>query len=255
MVRMGIIRLCIRFPLIILWTFSLWALRLAIWPFVIRTPRLDYHIRRVMFRFYSHGLAPLFGMRVKITGPIPKAPFYLVSNHLSYMDVYLLAYATGCTFVARGDVANWPLIGAISKSLHVIFIDRDKKKDTLRVNDIIGRQIENGDGVAVFAESRISPGRDVAPFKSAVLAPAVELKLPVYYVTLSYKTIEGELPANRVVAWWRPEPVFFHVFRLLKQPGFTATLHFGDAPMQSTDRKQLAQDLHAAVQKNFIPLD
>jgi 1-acyl-sn-glycerol-3-phosphate acyltransferase len=255
MVIMGIIRLWIRFPLIIFWTLSLWSLRLAIWPFVIRNPRLDYHIRRVIFRFYCHGLALLFGMRVKITGPVPKAPFYLVSNHLSYMDVYLLAYATGCTFVARGDLAHWPVIGAISKSLHVIFIDRERKKDTLRVNDIIGHQIENGDGVVVFAESRISPGRDVAPFKSAVLASAVELNLPVYYATISYKTNEGGLPANKAVAWWRPEPVFFHVFRLLKQPGFTATLHFGDEPMQSTDRKLLAQDLHLAVQKNFTPLE
>jgi len=251
---MGTLRLLFRAPLVCLWLCAMWGLRLAIWPFVWGDPRRDYAIRRALFRYFCRGLAPIIGMRVQISGTVPKAPFYLVANHLSYVDVYLLAYATGCTFVARGDMANWPLIGAICKSLHVIFIDREHKQDALRVNDLIARQIENGDGLVVFAESRISPGRDVAAFKSALLVPAVENKLPVHYVTVSYATREGYPPANRVVGWWRPEPVFSHIFRLLRQPGFTATLHFGDAPIQSTDRKALARDLHEAVKKQFVPV-
>lgn len=252
---MGTIRLWIRAPLIILWTLFVWGIRLALWPPFWSTPRLDFRIRRFLFLYYSRVLALLCGMRVKIIGPIPEPPFYLVANHLSYMDVYLLAYATGCTFVARGDMANWPVIGAICKSLHVIFIDRESKADTFRANDLIAYQIENGGGVVVFAESRISPGRNVAPFKSAVLAPAADLKLPVYYATISYKTHAAEPSANRVVGWWRPEPVFKHIFRLLRQPGFTATLHFGDAPMQSSDRKILAQELHEAVKANFVAVE
>jgi 1-acyl-sn-glycerol-3-phosphate acyltransferase len=185
---------------------------------------------------------------------VPGPPFFLVANHLSYLDMVVLTHQTGCIYVARGDVEHWPVIGFLSKSMYVIFIDRKNQRDTVRVNRLISHAIEMGDAVAVFAESRISAGRDVEPFKSALIEPAVAAGLPVHYATLGYETLAGDPPAGEIVNWWRPEGFLFHLQRLLRHRGVVARVRFGDEPLCGDDRKELAPRLHAAVRANFTPL-
>ena len=233
----------------------LYTVRLAVWPIALVSEPLDRRFRRGLIKLYNRGFARVVGMRVIRHGTPPKAPFYLVANHLSYMDMLVVAHQTGAVFVSRGDVADWPVIGAISKSLYVLFIDRTDKRDTVRVNRQIEDTLHKGDGIVVFAESRISCGRDVEPFKSALIQPAVANHIPVHYATLSYQTPDHCPPANEIVGWWRPESFGKHLIRLLGYSGVTATVHFGAEPIFEHDRKELARKLHQAVRKNFVPLN
>lgn len=252
---MGFFRLLIRLPLGILWTGAVWSVRVLVWPTAFYSEALDRRLRRGIVRFWGWGFAPILGMRIDLRGMPPEPPFYIVANHLSYVDIWLLSTVTGCGFVARGDVEHWPIIGLISRSIYVLFIDRESRKDAVRVNQLIEHALKQGDGIAVFAESRISRGIDVEPFKSALIEPAISNGIPIHYVTISYATHEGCPPASEVIGWWRPEPFFYHLRRLLRIKGFTATIHFGEGPLTGSDRKLLAATLHAAVRQNFIPLD
>lgn len=252
--RMGAIRFCIRIVFIMSVTLALLLCRLAVWPTVLVSERLDRRLRRGILMLWARCFRWLLGVRLQVRGTPPAPPFILVANHLSYIDMLLLNSITGCIFVARGDVEQWPVIGQIAKCLYIIFIDRERKRDTVRVNRLIQHALEQGDGMAVFAESRISRGRSVEPLKSALIEPAVQLDLPVYYATLHYETRPGMPPANRVVGWWRPEPFFKHLGRLFCQPGFTATIYFGAEPLRGSDRKTLARDLHKAVLAHFTPM-
>ncbi len=231
-----------------------YVLRLLVWPSVLYSERLDRRLRRSVLVLWSIGFIKVFGIRVVVHGPRPKPPFYIVANHLSYVDMLLLTRLTGAIFVSRGDVQHWPIIGLMARSLYILFIDRRDKRDTVRVNRLIDHTLKMGDGLAVFAESRISRGLDVEPFKSALIQPAIDNGIPVHYVTLSYETRSKHPPANEVVGWWRPEGFFPHIFRLLGYPGFTATVHFGPEPIEGTDRKKLARQLHEAVRANFTPV-
>tara|TARA_R110001592_G_scaffold192818_1_gene439900 strand:+ start:606 stop:1214 length:609 start_codon:yes stop_codon:yes gene_type:complete len=192
-------------------------------------------------------------MRVTIKGPLPQPPYYLVANHLSYLDIFLLSSVLGSTFVARGDLQHWPIVGWITRSLHVLFIDREKREDAVRVNERIAHTLAQGDGLVVFAESRISCGLAVEPFKSALIQPAIDNGVAIHYVTINYTTPPTSPPASRIIGWWRPEPFFAHVRRLLRHPGFDATLQFGPEAIAGTNRKALAADLHAAVAGPFTP--
>jgi len=251
----GTIRLCLRLSTMLCWAAIMLAIRMSFWPLARFDEARDRRWRRFWFRHWARGHMWLFGARVETRGTPPTPPFYLVANHLSYMDIFLISAHTGCGFVARGDMANWPILGTACRSLYILFIDRTSRKDAARVNDLITHTLAMGDGITVFPESRISRGIDVEPFKSALIQPAVAANTPVHYVTITYRTPEGARPANEVVGWWRPEPLFYHVKRLLRQPGFTATIHFGAAPLSGLDRKSLSKSLHDAVRSQFVPVD
>jgi len=243
-----------RLALVFLWTAATWSGRLAFWPVCWFSESLDRRGRRWIMRVWGRGFRRIIGMRVEVHGPRPQPPYYLVANHLGYLDVFLFSGLLGSTFVARGDLEKWPVIGWISRSLHVLFINREQRQDAVRVNALIAHTLREGDGIVIFAESRISRGLAVEPFKSALIQPAIDNEMPVHYATISYATPAGALPPSEVIGWWRPEPFFFHVRRLLRQPRFTATIHFGEAPLAGTDRKALAAQLHEAVQAPFVPL-
>lgn len=249
------VRALIRFTLIFLViTPVLFSVRLAVWPSVYVSEAWDRRAKRKLLQCWNWCFAWIAGIRVVRHGLPPQPPFYIVANHLSYLDMLLVTHQTGAIFVSREDVQYWPVIGFMAKSLHIIFIDRQDRRDTVRVNKLIEHAMRMGEGVAVFPESRISCGRDVAPFKSSLIEPAVANKVPVHYATITYETLPGCPPASRVVAWWRPEPFFTHLFRLLGCRGLTATIRFGEEAVAGADRKELADRLHQAVRQQFLPL-
>ncbi|HOZ49965.1 MAG TPA: lysophospholipid acyltransferase family protein [Candidatus Hydrogenedentes bacterium] len=238
-----------------IWTLVLFALRLLTMPVGLVSPRLDAISRRFLIRVWGHGIAQIIGMRVIVKGKPPKPPYFVVSNHLSHADGYLFARTLGCVFVVKGDVARWPVVGFLMRSGNVVFINREKRSDTVRVNEIIRELLADGEGVLMFAESTTSPGKDMLPFKTSLFAPAAEGNIPVHYATVHYQAPKGQPPASEWIGWWRMEPFFGHMWRMIGYPGFTATLTFGSEPIACPDRKELARKLWEACKAQFTPVE
>lgn len=252
---MQYIRLFYRFTVLLVWTMIIAVARVSVWPVVLVNERLDRRLRRAIVRAWGWVFLPHLGMRLRIIGPKPKHPFYLVCNHQTYLDPWLLNGVVGATFVAKGDITKWPVLGFLSKALHTIFVNRRDRRDTVRVNELIKHAMDMGDGLVVFAEGGISRGLDVESFKSSLIQPAVTAGIPIHYATISYETLPGCPPASEIVGWWRSEPLMYHIRRLIRHKGFTTTLHFGEDPIGGDDRKELARKLHAAVRANFTPME
>ena len=83
---------------------------------------------------------------------------------------------------------------------------------------------------------------------------AANADIPVSYVSLNYRTPEGEMPASDAVCWWEDISFMAHMFRLFSVPRFTAILHFGEQPVLNPDRKKLAQELHEKISSSFVPI-
>lgn len=232
--------------------FLIWFALAPVLAFTVR-PRIRW--RRTVSMLWARGIALLIGMRVTVQGTPPEPPFFIVANHVSHVDGYLLCSILGCQFIAKSEVASWPVFGFMVRQANVIFVNRKKPSDTLRVNELIGSALANGDGIAMFAESTTSRGQTIRPFKTALLEPAVRNNIPVHYATIHYATPEGAPPASAWVCWWQKEPFVKHVLRLLGYPGFTATVTFGESPIATSDRKELAQKLWDAAMAQFTPID
>lgn len=258
---LGYVLLTVRLPVLALWTVGMLCLRVVVAPTAAFAPKMDQRWRRFILKTWARAAGFMFGMRLTVQGTPPERPFFLVANHLSYIDGIVLASQLGGVFVAKSEVASWPLLGFAAKRMNTIFIVRQKRADTVRVNEAIARAMELGNGVIMFAESTTSRGLEVRPFKTALFEAVVQNECPVHYVSIHYNTPPGTPPASDWVCWWTPEPpglppsFFGHILRLLRRPYFNAVLTFGEKPISGTDRKALAQELHDAVQKQFIPCE
>ncbi|MCP4642704.1 MAG: 1-acyl-sn-glycerol-3-phosphate acyltransferase [bacterium] len=252
---MGGVRIIVRLVLLVVWTMATYTIRLAGLAASPFSKRLDRFVRRRIFRIWAKVALRLIGVRVRTHGNAPLPPFFSVSNHLTNLDLVLLASVTGCVLVSRADVAQWPVIGFMARTMDTIFVDRSRRRDTVRVNELIGAAMDRGDGVHVFAESRIAQDGEVHPFKPSLLEPAVQMGVPVHYAALSYRVPEGWPPAREVLIWRDGMSFGTNILNILRMPHLDATVVFGDAPIPGTDRKELAEELYQAVAECFVPLD
>ena len=251
---MSHIRAGIRATLLVLVTLIFVSLRVLVWPCAKISRPFDRNLRRILIRGWGHCFAFIAGLRIVVKGTPPRPPFYMVCNHLSYLDMLVLARQAGSIFVSRGDVEHWPFFGFVAKSIYVLFINREDRRDTARVNRLIEETIREGDAIVVFPEGHTSPGTEVKTFRSPLLQPPVELNIPVHYATISYDTPESGPSPGLLCSWWRQEPFYAHTLRFMHYPGAVATIHFGEQPISGNDRKSLAKQLEEAVRANFVPL-
>jgi 1-acyl-sn-glycerol-3-phosphate acyltransferase len=210
--------------------------------------------RQLCFQGWARGFARIAGMKIEVIGPVPKPPFFLVCNHLSYMDIPAIRSVVEGVFVAKADIREWPIAGKIVSDMGMVFVDRENRRDIPRAGAKIISKLSDGEGVIVFPEGTTTKGEDILPFNSSFFQFAAETDVPVSYASLSYRTPEGEMPASNAVCWWDDTPFATHMLRLFRLPGFTAIINFGDEPVLSPNRKKLAGELHEKVLEKFIPV-
>lgn len=248
------IRAILRFAAFVFLTFGIYAL----WwtgAFFARGEKRRINWQRFIFRNWARGFVRIANLKLEIKGAPPRPPFLLVSNHLSYLDIAALRSAAECIFVAKADIESWLMAGTMIRNVGMIYINRENRRDIPRAGAKIIRALERGEGVAIFAEGTTSNGSRILPFKSSLLEFAAARDLPVYYATVSYQTAPGEIPASESACWWREESEFVpHILELFKMPGLSGSVTFGDSPVISTNRKELAEQLHQAASAQFVPV-
>lgn len=230
--------------------FSTWAVGLL--P-VCWHPRLRAAWRRAIFRAWGRALCSLCGVRLVVVGRPPDEGAFLVCNHLSFVDIWVLAATTGGRFVSMAEVASWPLIGFMARSIGTIFIRRERRRDIPEVNRQIARALESGDTVLVFPEGGNSQGESVRPFKPSLLEPVAANGHAVAWATLRYDTHDPDVPASWAVCWVQ-SAFAAQLARLLSLPAVEARIVFGSGREHDGDRKQLAARLERHVAAAFAPM-
>lgn len=193
---------------------------------------------------------------INVIGTKPEPPFFLVCNHLSYVDIIVLFSCLDTTFVAKSEVADWPVIGFIARSIGVVFIDRKRRSDVARVNEEISNSVTKNRGLTLFPEGTTSPGSKILRFRAGLLDYPARSDFGAHYCALSYSTNSknGKDRAYEIVSWWGDSELHSHVTRLAKERSIKATIVFGDSVIRGDDRKILAQKLHRKVSEIFIPM-
>jgi len=235
------VRLTLRALLSFLFSLLMFGVALVIKLLWLRNPSGYFRILQPATKFWARVVAFIWGMKIKVSGPIPSNPFFLVTNHVSYTDILLLCAVCPAWLISKSEVASWPLIGALTKAGPTIYINRESRLDVQRMNDLVVSKIREGGSVGFFPEATTSDGTDVLPFKPSLLQAPVDLELPVHCAAIVYRTPEGSPPPEERVAWVGDADFAPHVKRLLSSSGFTAHIRFAPEPVPARDRKELSR--------------
>jgi len=208
--------------------------------------------RNKMWYWWGSICARLTGMEYLCSGTPPEPPFFLVSNHLSYVDIFLLYSQLKCTFIAKREVKNWPVLGFMMKSMGIIFVDRTRKADVKRVNGQIAQNLNKYQGIVLFPEGTTSGGDTVLPFKSSLLALPAQQETPVRYATISYQTVKGEESASKKVCWWGDMTFFRHLLQMLRMKRYYGHVTFYEQAVTHKDRKKLSSTLEHLVRTHYL---
>ena len=216
-------------------------------------PQRWVRFRATIFRGWSRLMLRVLGVEVETVGQPPELPFFLVANHLSYVDILVLARHMGAVFIAKSEIADWPIVGWVCKRVDTIFIDREARRDIPRVMTLIHRQLELGAAIVLFPEGTSSRGDSVLRFRPSLLEVAARGDMPVSFAALSYDTPDGEPPAHLAVCWWGGMSFGPHILKLLAIRRIRARIVFGNHQLHDSDRKRLAAMLREALLEIFEP--
>jgi 1-acyl-sn-glycerol-3-phosphate acyltransferase len=249
-VRMRVWRRATLFALGTLCVFAVWLIGL---PVAAGLRRRRSWRDEATHRWGQWGVAVL-GVRVHVEGAPPPPGSLLVANHLSYLDIVVLASRTRCTFLSKAEVGDWPVFGRMARAVGILFVRREDRRSLPEVAQRLEAELEAGHTVVLFPEGTSSRGAEVLPFRASLLAPVAARDLPVAHATLRYR-IPPELgSAGDLVCWWGDMTFADHFLGLLELPNIDADLRFGTDRVQDRDRKVLAQRLWEAVQAQFEPV-
>jgi hypothetical protein len=177
----------------------------------------------------------VMGVDLRLVGALASEGHLLVSNHLSYLDILVLASIGDMTFVAKDDVASWPIVGSMCRFVETVFVRRSRGAAVSDALEAIGRVLASSDG------------RDVLPFYSPLLEAARRAQRPLGWAALAYHTPERPGSESETVCWWGEMTLVGHFWRLLQLPAIEVDVTFGELMEPGDDRKALAADLRAAI--------
>lgn len=155
-----------------------------------RRPGLEPALRARLVQLWAARLARAMGLRVCLRGGPPPLPALIVANHRSYADIPALLSAAPCTFLAKAEVASWPLIGPLAAALGTVFVDRDCPESRRRARARLAGMLEAGHSVAVFPEGTTHRGPDLLPFRPGMFQEAARIGVSVVPVAIGYPSPE-----------------------------------------------------------------
>lgn len=249
-----IVRALIRVITLIVVTVAIQMIWIAGKAVLPRTGGVRRWLRKFVMTLWGRSAAFIIGMRLRIEGTPPRPPFFLVANHVSYVDIMTIAAHLECNFVAKDDIAGWPGMGWLARGVGTIFIDRKNFQDIPRVIGLINNSLDEGLGVVLFPEGTSTMGDKIMPFSAALLEPAARAAYPVSYAAITYRTPPSEPPAHAVVCWWGDMEFAPHLMKLLLVSKFEAVVTYGEDAIQADDRKVLAKSLWRSVNDRFVPV-
>jgi len=228
---------------------------------------------RFVSRTWAKGMLRLFGTRILLRGQVPASPYFLVGNHVAWMDFFVVNTILDAACVSKADIAVFPLAAFMLKGCDLSMVNRHNQ-GLLDTNAAIVKAIEAGKNIVFAPEGTVSPGWRVCHFHSALLEPAVRLRRPVHYAALTVRTPDGWPPPSEVI--FSADSDFFvrnpseeesrlanqarqkglvrYLFDFLGLPWHEYVITFADTPVSGSDRKALAKTLEQAIQTIFLPM-
>ena len=240
--------------------YVLWTLLLI--PLQVLAQSFGWRLAERLPLFYHRTCLPLLGIRLEVHGDlVPDRPVLFACNHTSYLDIPILGSIIPGSFVAKSEIAGWPLFGTLARLQRSVFVDRRRSMSSQHRDEMTER-LAKGDNIILFPEGTSGDGNRVLPFKSALFAAA---DAPVagragqgivQPVSVAFTRLNG-MPIGRefrpLYAWYGDMGLLPHAWFMLGLGTATVEVRFHEPTSFSEQgsRKALAQHCHRLVARGL----
>jgi 1-acyl-sn-glycerol-3-phosphate acyltransferase len=195
--------------------------------------------------WWSRGLCRILGVRLQPSGTPHAGATLFVANHISWLDIFCIAAVCPTQFLAKQDVAGWPLFGWLCRRAGTAFIRRGGDRGASEATEHLVWRLRRGERVLVFPEGTSTSGATVRRFHPRLFQAAILAGCPVQAIALRYPQAGG---INLAVPFVGDDELLPHLWRLLGETDLVAELQFGAVRFPPhPSRDALARQTHAEI--------
>jgi 1-acyl-sn-glycerol-3-phosphate acyltransferase len=215
----------------------------------LRFGRYDTATKQQMVGWWSAKLLRLAGIGLQVQGTPRAGGTLVVANHVSWLDIAAIhAACPQARFVSKADVKHWPLLGWMVTQAGTLFIERERKRDAMRMVHDMAAALQRGETVAVFPEGTTGAGETLLPFHANLLQAAIAVQAPIQPVVLHFSE-----PGHRYAVsaqYIGDTSLAQSIWRVITARGLTVQVQFL-SPQASAhaDRRTLAASLQGQIQQ------
>jgi 1-acyl-sn-glycerol-3-phosphate acyltransferase len=227
---------------------GIWHVWVGWFTIYFRFPQLNPQQREARVQVWASQLLRIWGIELEVRGkPVLLGPAVLVCNHISWLDILVIHATRHCRFVSKSELREWPLIGTLATGAGTLYIERENRKDAMRMVKEMAGALKDGDVLAVFPEGTTGDGFDLLPFHANLIQSAIDGDAPIQPLALQYlDSRSGEISmAARFVG---DDTLVGSIWSTLNSTCLRAIVNFGEAEAANgRDRRAWSQDLRQKV--------
>lgn len=200
-------------------------------------PRLSQAQKEVRIQLWSAKMLNCIAIKLVVRGePSVLGPRLVAANHISWLDITSMHAARFCRFVSKADIKKWPLIGTLATGVGTLFIERESRRDAMRVVQHMTGRLRQGDVIGIFPEGTTSDGRSLLPFHANLFEAAIAADVPVQPVAIDFI---DQATGQRSFApcYIDDDTLFESLWRTLCSSNIAVVMTFG-APQKANGRSR-----------------
>lgn len=192
-----------------------------------------------LVRQWSARMLDILGVTLVVDGPVPShGPLLLVANHISWLDILVLNAARPTRFVSKAGVRRWPVLGTLVTGAGTLYLERESRRDAMRVVHQVAERLHAGDLVTFFPEGTTGDGHRLLPFHANLLQAAIAASAPALPLALRYvDRLTGETSAAPLFVG--ETTLMASMWSTLRDPQVQAQVRYG-APQRAQGRERRA---------------
>ncbi len=244
---------------------ALLAVTVVFLPFQLAGLAFDLNIRRYLPRYWHRVACRLLGIRINLHGRLdPRRPLMIASNHVSWKDILVLGAVADVAFIAKTEVADWPVFGTLARLQKTVFVAREEKRKAGHQINEIAERMRGGEIVVLFPEGTTSDGNRLLEIKSSLFgaAAAAVPHVPgnvvhVQPVAIAYTRVYGMAMGryHRPIAAWPGDiELVPHLMGVLKAQAIDVDVTFGETIefRAGDNRKVLSAEVAARIRRMLL---
>ncbi|WP_236962307.1 lysophospholipid acyltransferase family protein [Hydrogenophaga sp. SL48] len=226
----------------------------GLWVIRSEFGRLTPAQTQFMVREWTRQMLGILGVELVVQGTPPThGPLLQVANHISWLDILVMNAAQPSRFVSKADVRHWPVIRGLADAAGTLYIERESRRDAMRVVHQVAERLRTPDVISVFPEGTTGDGQTLLTFHANLLQAAIAAGAPALPVALRYADRDSGQRCDAPL-YIGDTTLMQSLWATLRADGVQAVVRYGEPQRdQGRDRRTWAQDLRTEVARLLQP--